>query len=169
MFTGRLFGADYLAQMRAQIEDSWRAEGKDPSTMPLGIQRFMCVTRNHRETLAYADNARHQMRLASSLRRRAEVVDGAMLIEQPAPNEPSIEEIAANLLVGDCETIAERLTEELRRARPSHVMFHFQVGASDFRQAIETIERFATDIRPAVEKELGPLDELNVPAVADAA
>lgn len=91
MFTGRLFGADYLAQMRAQIEESWRAEGKDPATMPLGIQRFMCVTRNRQETLAYADNARHQMRLASSLRRRAEVVDGAMLIEQPAPNEPSLE------------------------------------------------------------------------------
>jgi hypothetical protein len=92
-----------------------------------------------------------------------------MLIEQPIPNEIPIEEMADNLLVGDCETIAERLTEEIRRARPSHLMFHFHVGASDYRKALETIERFATDIRPAVEKELGPLDQLNVPRIADQA
>lgn len=169
MFTGRLFGADYLAEMRGVVEQSWRAEGRETTAMPLGIQRYMCVTRNRQETLDYVGNARHQMRLASNLRRREQVVDGAMLIEQPIPNELPIEEIADNLLVGDVETIALRLTEEIRRARPSHMMFHFQVGASDHRQALETIERFATDIRPAVEKELGPLEKLNVPRIADAA
>jgi alkanesulfonate monooxygenase SsuD/methylene tetrahydromethanopterin reductase-like flavin-dependent oxidoreductase (luciferase family) len=169
MFTGRMSGVDYLVKMRATVEDAWRTEGKDPATMPLGIQRFMCVTRSRRETLDYVDNARHQMRLASNLRRREQVVDGAMLIEQPMPGEIPIEQMAGNLLVGDCETIAERLTEEIRRARPSHMMFHFQVGGSDYASALETIERFATDIRPAVERELGPLDRVNVPRIADAA
>jgi alkanesulfonate monooxygenase SsuD/methylene tetrahydromethanopterin reductase-like flavin-dependent oxidoreductase (luciferase family) len=159
MFTGRLFGAGYLEEMRGRIEQAWHAEGKDPQAMPLGIQRFMCVTANRKETLEYAENARHQMRLASNLRRRAEVVDGSMLIEQPIPDELPLEQIADNLLVGDCETIAERLSEELRRARPSHVMFHFQVGASDFRKAMQTIELFASTIRPLVERELGPLDQ----------
>lgn len=169
MFTGRLFGVDYLVKMRATVEQSWRAEGRDAATMPLGIQRFMCVTRNRRETMDYVDNARHQMRLASNLRRREQVVNGAMLIEQPIPDEIPIEQMADNLLVGDCETIAERLAEEIRCARPSHMMFHFQVGGSDYAKALETIERFATDIRPAVEKELGPLDRLNVPRIVDAA
>ena len=88
-------------------------------------------------------------------------MDGAMLVEQPMPNEPPLETMADNLLVGDCETIAQRLCEEIRRARPTHMMFHFQVGASPQASALETIERFATDIRPMVERELGPLDTLN--------
>ena len=169
MFTGRVFGAEYLEKMRATVEASWRAEGLDPDHLRLGIQRFMCVTGSRRETLDYVENARHQMRLASNLRRREEVVDGSMLIEQPMPGEIGLEEMADNLLVGDCETIAERLADEIRRAKPYHVLFHFQVGASAYGKALETIERFATDIRPMLESELGPLAELNVPPVADAA
>ena len=160
-FTGRLMGSDYLSDMRHTIEKSWVAEGLEPDQMPLGIQRFMCVVDSRQEALAYVDNARHQMRLASNLRRREEVVDGAMLIEQPAPNEPTIDEAVDNLLVGDCETIAERLCAEIRAARPSHMMFHFQVGASSFKKALTSIEKFQTHIKPMVEKELGPLTELN--------
>ena len=48
----------------------------------------------------------------------------------------------------------------IRRACPAHVMFHLQVGASSFQKALRSIELFATDIRPAVEKVLGPLDDL---------
>jgi alkanesulfonate monooxygenase SsuD/methylene tetrahydromethanopterin reductase-like flavin-dependent oxidoreductase (luciferase family) len=147
--------------MRQTIEESWVAEGLDPGQMPLGIQRFMCVVDSHQEALEYLDNARHQARLASNLRRREEVMDGSMLIEQPAHNEPTIEELAENLLVGDCETIAERLCDEIRAARPSHMMFHFQVGASSFKKAMTSIEKFQTHIRPMVEKELGSLSELN--------
>lgn len=163
MFTGRWNGADYLAQMRARVEKSYRAEGRDPDAMPLGVQRFMCVTSSRKESLAYVDNARHQMRLASALRRRAEVMDGGMMNEIPIENEISLEQMADNLLVGDCETIAERLCAELRAARPSHMMFHFQVGASSQASALDTMERFMSDIKPMVEKALGPLDAL-VPA-----
>ena len=162
-FAGRHHGSAYLAQARAKVADTIRAEGRDPNGMPLGIQRFMCVTRNRAETLSYVDNARHQMRLASALRRRQEMMDGGMVVEQPMPDEPSLEEMAENLLVGDIETIAERLIRDIVAARPSHLLFHLQVGGSDFGAAMETIERFATDIRPAVERELGPLDALNNP------
>ena len=72
-----------------------------------------------------------------------------------------MEDILNNILVGDCETIAERLCEEIRQGKPSHMMFHFQVGGSDYRKALASIESFATDIRPLLEKELGPLEQLN--------
>jgi hypothetical protein len=91
------------------------------------------------------------------------VLDGGMMTEVPYPNEISLEQMADNLLVSDCETIAERLCQEIRKARPSHIMFHCQVGGSSQAQALNSIERFASDIRPMVEKELGPLDALGVP------
>ena len=166
--TGRWHGADYQRSMRERISAAWRAEGKDPGAAPLGIQRFMCVTANRAETLAYVDNARHQMRLAAALRRRAEVMDGAMMNEIPMPNEPSIEDMANNLLVGDCETIAERLCDEIRAANPSHMMFHFQVGGSAHRAALATMERLMSDIVPMVERELGPLAAIGQPSLAAA-
>ena len=91
MFTGRWAGPEYQTEMRERIATSYIAEGKDPETMPLGVQRFMCVTESREEALAYTDNARHQMRLASALRRRAEVMDGAMMNEIPAPGEITLD------------------------------------------------------------------------------
>ena len=169
MFTGRWLGADYLVGMRERIAEAYRAEGCDPETMRLGFQRFLCVTESRAETLAYVDNARHQMRLASALRRRAEVMDGAMMTEVPMPDELPLEEIADNLLVGDPETIAERLTAEIRAARPAHIMFHFQVGGSSHRAALDSMETLVTDIRPMVEKELGPLADFGAPPRPQAA
>ena len=169
LFTGRWLGADYLATMRERVAASYAAEGHDVDTMPLGIQRFLCVTANRAETLAYVENARHQMRLASALRRRAEVMDGAMMTEIPMQNELPLEEMADNLLVGDAETVAERLAAEIRAARPSHMMFHFQVGGSSHAAAMASMEALVTDIVPMVEAELGPLASLGAPAVPAAA
>ena len=163
MFTGRWGGADYLGEMRARIDDAYRLEGFAPGSAPIGVQRFMCVTASREESLEYVDNARHQMRLASALRRRAEVMDGAMMNEIPMVDEIPIEQMADNLLVGDCETIAERLCGEIRAAQPSHMMFHFQVGASSHRKALDTMEKLMTDIKPMVEKELGPLPAIGAP------
>ena len=163
MFTGRAGGADYVAGMADKVRAGFKAAGRDPAGVPLGYQRFLAVTSSRQETMAYVENCRHQMRLASALRRRAEVLDGGMMTEVPYPNEISLEQMADNLLVGDCETIAERLCQEIRKARPSHIMFHCQVGGSSQAQALNSIERFASDIRPMVEKELGPLDAIGVP------
>jgi alkanesulfonate monooxygenase SsuD/methylene tetrahydromethanopterin reductase-like flavin-dependent oxidoreductase (luciferase family) len=149
--------------MRARIGTAYRAEGRDAEHVPLGVQRFMCVTANEAETLAYVDNARHQMRLANALRRRAEVMDGGMMTETPIPNEISLEQMARNLLVGDCETIAARLCEDIRAAQPSHMMFHFQVGASSQASALRTMAKLMLEIVPMVERELGPLADIGVP------
>ena len=163
VFTGRWGGAEYLREMRSRIDRGYELEGFASGSAPVGIQRFMCVTESRAETLNYVDNARHQMRLASALRRRAEVMDGAMMNEIPMENEISIEQMADNLLVGDCETIAGRLCGEIRAAQPSHMMFHFQVGASSHRRALTTMEKLMTDIKPMVERELGPLSTIGAP------
>ncbi len=168
MFTGRWLGADYLRTMRERIAGSYAAEGRDREAMPLGIQRFLCVTTSRAKTLAYVENARHQMRLASALRRRAEVMDGAMMTEVPMQNEPTLEEMADNLLVGDSETVAERLAAEIRAARPSHMMFHFQVGGSSHAAAMDSMEKLMTEIVPMVEAELGPLEAFGAPVAAAA-
>ena len=90
------------------------------------------------------DNARHQIRLSQSLRFREELIDGTMLVEKTYKGEPSMEEFAKHVLIGDAEMVAERLTALIGAARPRHMLLHFQAGASPLKTALNSIERFAT-------------------------
>ena len=116
--------------------------------------------------IGFVDNARHQIRLSQSLRYREELLDGTMLVEKPYKNEPPVEELARHLPVGDAETVAERMTELIRTARPKHMLLHFQAGASPQKIALRSIEQFAERVRPMIEKALGPLDKLGIEQAA---
>jgi alkanesulfonate monooxygenase SsuD/methylene tetrahydromethanopterin reductase-like flavin-dependent oxidoreductase (luciferase family) len=77
-----------------------------------------------------------------------------MIIERPYENEPSLEEMAEYMLVGDAETIAERIVAEAREAGTDQMLLQFQAGGTDHATTLRSIERFATDVRPLVEKAL---------------
>ena len=154
IITGRWFGADYLAEQRERIDTSYAAEGMGGEAHELGILRFVCVTESDEETLDYLVNARQQMRFAAALRNRQEAMDGSMLIERPFSGEPPLEEMAANLPVGDAATVAARLTADIRASGASHMMLNIQAAGSTMTQAERTIRAFASEIRPRIERAL---------------
>ena len=137
-----------------------------PAASPSRPLRHVCITDSKAEAADFIDNARHQIRLSQSLRHREELIDGTMLVEKPYKAEPPIEELARHIPVGDAETVAERLTELIRAARPRHMLLHFQAGASSQKTALASIEQFATRVRPLIEQALGPLDELGIERAA---
>jgi hypothetical protein len=53
------------------------------------VNRFCHITGSKEEGLRFAENTRYQSRLASSLRRRQEFMQGAVLVDKPFPEEPS--------------------------------------------------------------------------------
>jgi len=160
MVTARHFTPDLLAAARGRIEDIYTSLGLDPATLRFGALRHVCVTDDRDEAMAFMENCRHQVRLSQALRRREELMDGGMLIEKPYPNEPSLDEMAAQMLVGSAETVAERMAEQIRRARPAHMLLQFQAGAFPHDAAMRSIDRFAADVQPMLENELGPLAAL---------
>ena len=89
-----------------------------------------------------------------------------MLVEKPYKNEPPLEELGKAVMVGDAETVAERLAETIGAARPRHMLLHFQAGASPQKTALRSIEQFATRVKPMIEKELGPLANLGIDRAA---
>jgi hypothetical protein len=46
-----------------------------------------------------------------------------VLVDKPFPDEPPLEQIHNDLLIGDVETVAEKLVGEIRATHPSHVLF----------------------------------------------
>ena len=76
--------------------------------------------------MRFAENARYQTRLASSLRRRQEVMQGTVLVDVPFPDEPPLETIHDNLLIGDVETVAEKLVAEIQATKPGACVLFVQ-------------------------------------------
>lgn len=146
---------DFVAGLRETAERNWRDAGVDPADMRLATLRFAYVTGDREDALEFADNARFQYRLARHLRFREEELERGLLPETPFEDEPTLEELIANNPIGDPETVAERIVEEARRVGSFHMSLFMHVGSMPLRKSMRSIERFASEVMPAVEKELG--------------
>jgi len=152
--SGRVDGTELLAQQYADIEAAFAAENVPLSHAHITLNRFAHITDSRDEGMRFAENARYQSRLASSLRRRKEVMQGTVLVDVPFPNEPPVQTIYNNLLIGDVETVAEKLVAEIRAAKPEHVCFSFKVGDTSHRAATRSMELMMGEVKPRVEKAL---------------
>jgi alkanesulfonate monooxygenase SsuD/methylene tetrahydromethanopterin reductase-like flavin-dependent oxidoreductase (luciferase family) len=163
------FGRDSaaLARLRAEAEATFAEAGRDPASLRLATLRYCFVTDDRKQALAFAENARFQLRLSHYLRRGQTELGAAWLPEEPVTGEMSPEDIAAGNPIGDPETVAGKLVEEIRSVGPSHIALYMTVGAVDHAQAMRSIERFGAEVVPLVERAVGPLAGVNVPAAAE--
>jgi alkanesulfonate monooxygenase SsuD/methylene tetrahydromethanopterin reductase-like flavin-dependent oxidoreductase (luciferase family) len=160
MLTPRHASVPQLLDARERLAGIYRAEGLDPARVAIAPLRHVCITDSKAEAASFMENARHQIRLSQSLRHREELIDGTMLVEKPYKGEPPIEEFAKHVLIGDAGMVAERMAALIDAARPRHMLLHFQAGASPQKTALRSIEQFAAKVRPMLEKQLGPLEQL---------
>ena len=155
--SGRAGGVDLLAAQYADIAAAFAAENVPLARAHITLNRFACITNSRDEGMRFAENARYQTRLASSLRRRQEVMQGTVLVDVPFPDEPPLEIIHDNLPIGDVETVAEKLVAEIRAAQPVHLCFSFKVGSTPHEAALRSMELMMGEVKPRIEKALGAL------------
>jgi alkanesulfonate monooxygenase SsuD/methylene tetrahydromethanopterin reductase-like flavin-dependent oxidoreductase (luciferase family) len=158
--SGRVGGVELLAGQYADIVAAFAAENRPLSRAHITLNRFAHITDSRDDAMRFAENARYQTRLASSLRRRQEVMQGTVLVDVPFPDEPPLETIRDNLLIGDVETVAEKLVAEIRATRPVHVCFSFKVGSTPHKAAMRSMELMIGAVKPKVEKALASLGEI---------
>src|SRR3989442_5974060 len=77
--SGRVGGAKLLAEQYADMVAAFAAENVPLAKAHITVNRFAHITGSKEEGLRFAENARYQTRLASSLRRRQEVMQGTVL------------------------------------------------------------------------------------------
>jgi alkanesulfonate monooxygenase SsuD/methylene tetrahydromethanopterin reductase-like flavin-dependent oxidoreductase (luciferase family) len=155
--SGRVGGTKLLAEQYADIVTAFAAEKAPLSRAHITLNRFAHITDSREAGMRFAENARYQTRLASSLRRRQEVMQGTVLVDVPFPDEPPLETIYKDLLIGDAETVAEKLVAEIDATRPEHVCFSFKVGNTPHAAAMRSMELMIGEVKPRVEKALGLL------------
>jgi alkanesulfonate monooxygenase SsuD/methylene tetrahydromethanopterin reductase-like flavin-dependent oxidoreductase (luciferase family) len=152
--SGRVGGTALLAEQYEVIKAAYEAERVPLANAHITVNRFCHITGSKEDGLRFAENARYQSRLASSLRRRQEVMQGIVLIDRPFPDEPPLEQIYEDLLIGDVDTVAEKLVGEIRAAHPVHICFSFKVGATPHKAAMRSMELMMTEVKPRVERAL---------------
>ena len=152
--SGRVGGVKLLAEQYADIAAAFAAEKAPLSKAHITLNRFAHITDSREDGMRFAENARYQTRLASSLRRRQEVMQGTVLVDVPFPDEPPLETIYSDLLIGDVETVAEKLVAEIGAAKPVHVCFSFKVGNTPHKAAMRSMELMIGEVKPRVEKAL---------------
>jgi alkanesulfonate monooxygenase SsuD/methylene tetrahydromethanopterin reductase-like flavin-dependent oxidoreductase (luciferase family) len=164
--SGRTGSAAAMAEQRQVAEEAYRAEGKPYAAARFAINRFCCITDDRDEAMRFAENARYQARLASHLRRREEAMEGTMLVDKPVAGEATLDEVRDNLLIGNADEVARKLAAEIRILEPAHLCLSLKVGNTPHATAMRTTERFMAEVKPRLERELGPLDRIGAAAAA---
>lgn len=161
---GRFDPSERVAAQRPYFEQLLASAGHDPGTLQWGLLRHCCVTESKQEALDFAENARWQLRVASSLRRRKETQVGHIIMgDEPMPNEAAIDDILSTQMVGGVQHCIERGIEEIRRTGACHIALFFQIGGFSLAKSTKSLELFVTKVIPGIEKELGPLAKVNMP------
>jgi alkanesulfonate monooxygenase SsuD/methylene tetrahydromethanopterin reductase-like flavin-dependent oxidoreductase (luciferase family) len=158
-------GSKGLFAMYEQMKDQCRKLGLGDQLPATGIQQYIHVTDDRQQALVAADCARYVGRLVTALRKPKTEVDGFAIREETFDGEPPLETFRDNLIIGDAHHVAQRMAEEIRTLRPAHYNCFFQFGALPVELARSSMVRFARDVLPLLERELGPLDRIGKEAL----
>ena len=145
---------------RGIVEAAHRAAGRDPHRMPFAIQQYVHITERSEEARDAADHMRFIRRIVAAMRGGYVELDGAWLREQPAENEPSLEDILSTTYIGSANEVAERMIEQAEALRPTHLSCFMALGGLSGRRVMRSIERFAAQVLPQVAAHFGGLDRI---------
>lgn len=142
------------APAREKLDEIYRSFGRDPLGMPLGVMRFVHVTDNKSEALEAARCARRSSRISLAFRHGYATLQGIFVDDLEAKDEPPLEEMVDNYIIGDVEHCIRKIVEDWEVMRHSHLLCNVQIGGVPREGVLRTLEALGSDILPAVEKEL---------------
>ena len=151
-----------LLRIRSEADETWQSEGRLKGDLEFATLRYCMVTDSKNEALSFAENARYQIRLSKYLRRGQLDIPGAWLPEESFPHEMTPEDILSWNPIGDPETVASCLADEIIRVGSSHIALYMAMGNTDHEVIMKSIRRFGEEVMPLIEKEVGPLGGVNI-------
>ena len=86
-----------------------------------------------------------------------------MLRDLPAKDEPSIDQIVDNAIIGNVETCIEKAIREIEVLNPTHMSLFMQFGGLSIERTLSSMELFGAEVMPALEKHFGGLERVGNP------
>lgn len=148
-----------VAKKKAGYAAGYAAAGQDPAAMPFAIQRLIYVTDARDDALDAAEHARYTHRIVASAKSGTPVLDRAFIREAAVLGEDEPEVIAEKAMIGDVEKIAAMIVEDVQALGLSHLSCFMAFGGLEPERVRRSMERFATEVIPAVAKALGDSEQ----------
>lgn len=151
-----LGGLTRMKNTKAKLDALAIEAGKEPHQVKQAIARLAFVTKNKADAEEFADNARYMQRLAFALKNRREKVENNYIVKEEAyAEELPMEAILANLPCGDVEHCIKIMVRDIKALGPSRIMLQMQMGGMDHKKSMASLELWADEVIPGVERELG--------------
>lgn len=143
-----------LARVNESYGAIYERIGKDPKKQPLSMMRFTHVTDSKDEARDAASRARYSSRVSLALRLKYQKINGIFVEDTPAQDEPSLDQMVDNFLIGDSETVIEKILHDYEVMGHSHLAFNLQLGGVPHDRVMRTLEKLGSDVMPGVQKAL---------------
>jgi len=151
IFTTGWSGLDDIRRQRDTVAAAHRAAGKDAAAVQFAIQQYIFVTDDRGEAEQAADAARYIRRIAASMRENYARLDGAYLQEIPGGEEPPLSELVDRMIIGDPETVAEKLVVEAGALKLTHLSCFMALPGLPQARVLRSMERFGAEVMPRIE------------------
>lgn len=142
-----------IKQIRDHVETHFANEGRTDD-VPFAVQRMVYITDSKAEARRAAEQRLYTERLANALRGGSQKLKGWELVPTPFSGETKVEEVIENNIVGDSETCIEGVLRDIELFRPTHYSCFMQMGDTTGPDALKSLERFGSEVLPAVRKAL---------------
>ena len=149
-----------MEQQKTRYQDVFKEVGRDHTKLRLAVMRFVHVTDSPEEALAAAESFRYSTRVAVALRFDYGEFNGTLHHDIPAREEPTLEQMRDNMVIGDAETCAERIVDEINCLEPAHYICYMKGGSLNGDRVLRSLEKFGTHVMPQVEKAIPNLDDI---------
>ena len=128
--------------------DNWLDDG----SFEFGVQRYVFVTERKDVAEKVAEEMLAQARMATNMRNDKPHMRGSDLELVAYDGEPTIDEIMERAIIGDAESVAERIVAEAEEFGITHLSVFMQIAAIPYDLARKSLEDFCADVVPAVRK-----------------
>jgi len=139
---------DWVIDKHRQIEHVYRACGGTAAVMPFALNQYLYVTRDPKAARKAAEAVIYVMRVHSAMRNKYAQLDGSLMKDLPAPNEPSVDELLERLAIGAPETVAERLSRQVRDLQPMQMSFIMGLPGMTSQETLASMELLGTGVLP---------------------
>ncbi|MDR5758955.1 LLM class flavin-dependent oxidoreductase [Caballeronia sp. LZ035] len=152
-FTTGWNSLDEIAATRAKVVQTFVEAGGTESAMSFATQRYVCITSDKSVARKAADGARYIRRIATAMRGKYGELDGSFLKETPAQGEPPLDEIEQRLLIGDADTVAERLRDEIATLKLTHMSCFMAIPGVEQNDVLRSIRDFGEQVIPRLQSQ----------------
>lgn len=128
--------------------------GRDDAA-PVAVQRYIHVTESKSEAEQVGRYIQSLARRGVAMRKPLTPRDGLFIREEAEPDEPSIDALVSNAIIGPPDYVTQRILDEARLLNIGHLSCFLQMEDMPPEVAVRSLLRFGQEVMPKVQQSRG--------------